>query len=92
MKPIEQAIIEDLFEMGDGWILDFNNDSLQKFVKKSIDINIYKDENYTDYKSKAKKMKQIFEEESDKKVAKLLKDLIEYYEGYAYKNKKENRK
>jgi hypothetical protein len=24
MKPIEQAIIEDLFEMGDGWILDFN--------------------------------------------------------------------
>lgn len=41
--------LEELFDMGTGYAIDFSNNSLQRFIKGIIDINIYSDDGYKDY-------------------------------------------
>jgi hypothetical protein len=78
--------LEELFDMGSGYVLDFSNSSFQRFIKGIIGIDIYQDKGYEDYCSKANKLRQIFESESNSKVAKLISALLNYYEDYKLKN------
>lgn len=78
LKSIEKKYIEDFLEMESGYILSFSNSEFERFVYDSIGIEIYEGEGYQEYCSKAKKMRQILEEESDIKVAQLLSDLLEH--------------
>ena len=72
--------LEDLLEMKTGYVLDFSNNSFQRFVKNVIGIDIYKDEGYTEYCSKANKLRQIFEDEPSSMVIKLISSLVDYAE------------
>jgi hypothetical protein len=78
--------LEELFDMGSGYVLDFSNSSFQRFIKGIIGIDIYQDKGYEDYCSKANKLRQIFESESNSKVTKLISALLNYYEDYKLKN------
>lgn len=66
--------------MGDGYVLDFSNTSFQRFIKSVIDVDIYQDEGYEEYCSKANKLRQVFETESILKVTKIINGLLDYYE------------
>ena len=81
----DKRIIEDLFDMGGGYVLDFSNPTFQRFVGESINIDIYKDAQYQEPLSKANKLRDILQKEPDNIVGKLLKDLLEYYENYKEK-------
>jgi len=81
-------ILEELLEMKSGYILDFSNSSFQRFVKGIINVDIYEDKGYEEYCSKANKLRQIFETESNSKVSRLILALVDYYEDYKLKNKK----
>lgn len=78
--------LEELFEMQSGYVLDFSNNSFQRFIKGVINIDIYEDNGYEEYCSKANKLRQIFETESNLKVYKLIDELLNYYEDYKLKN------
>jgi vacuolar-type H+-ATPase subunit I/STV1 len=78
--------LEELFDMESGYVLDFSNSSFQRFIKGIISIDIYNDKGYEDYCSKANKLRQIFETESNSKVVKLISALLNYYEDYKLKN------
>jgi len=80
--------LEELLDMESGYVLDFSNNSFQRFIKGIIDIDIYQDKGYENYCSKANKLRQIFETESNLKVAKLISALLNYYEDYKLKNNK----
>lgn len=80
--------IEELFDMKTGYVIDFTNNTFQTYIKESIDIDIYCDKGYEEYLSKANKLRQIFEMESNGKVSKLIIDLLDYYEDYKLKRKK----
>ena len=80
--------IEELFDMKTGYVIDFTNNTFQTFIKESIDIDIYCDKGYEEYLSKANKLRQIFEMESNVKVSKLIIELLDYYEDYRLKRKK----
>ena len=80
--------LEELFDMGTGYVIDFSNNSLQRFIKGIIDIDIYSDDGYKDYCSKANKLRQIFDKESNLKVVQLISELLNYYENYKFKNNK----
>lgn len=80
-------ILEDLFEMGGGYVLEFSNNSFQRFVKDSIDIDIYNSTGYEEYCSKAYKMRQIWDSEPDAIVGKLLEDLLLLYRARELKKK-----
>lgn len=77
--------IEELF-IDSGYVLDFSNNSFQTFVRKSIGIDIYESEGYKEYCSKGNKLRQIIEMESNIKVAKLIDELLNYYENLKLKN------
>ena len=78
--------IEELFDMVTGYVIDFSNNTFQRFIIGVVGIDIYYDKGYEDYCSKANKLRQIFEKESNSKVAKLVNALLNYYEDYRLKN------
>ncbi|MFR1707625.1 MAG: hypothetical protein ACLSV2_01890 [Clostridium sp.] len=78
--------LEELFDMRSGIVIDFSNNSLQRFIKGIIDIDIYNDDGYKEYCSKANKLRQIFEMESNSKVVQLIIALLNYCEDYKLKN------
>ena len=80
--------LEELLDMKTGYVLDFSNDSFSKFVKGIINIDIYDGEGYEEYSSKANKLRQIFNTESNEKVSKLSISLLNYYEDQKLKEGK----
>lgn len=90
-----RQVLDNLL-ISSGYVLDFSNRSFSNFVLESIGIDIYEDDNYTEYCSKGQKLRQIWDTEPDFKVTKLTSDLLDYAEDYflrinkldAYKKKK----
>ena len=76
----ENAIIEKLFQMKEGYVMDFTNSSISQFIGTSISRNIY-DAKYADGNSgsKANRLRKLFQVEPDRIVGKLLNDLADYY-------------
>lgn len=78
--------MEELFEMNTGYVLDFSNNSFQRFIKHTIGLDIYEDKGYETYCSKANKLRQIINTEPTAKVVKLIGELINYYENLQLKD------
>ncbi len=82
----DKQLLEHIFEMDSGYVLDFSNSTFQTFIKDCVGIDIYEDFNYREYCSKAKKLRQIWDIESDFIVLNLTIQLLEYAENYYLKN------
>jgi len=75
----DKAYLEKYLMMESGWCLDFGNDSLQHFVFDNVRLDIY-DNKYDKYGgSKAKRIRAVWDKESDFIIGKLLKSFIQYY-------------
>lgn len=72
--------MEMLFGMKTGYVMDFSNTSMQRFILNSIGLDVYGDPGYEEYSSKASKLRQVVDDEPDYRVGKLLNDLLDYYE------------
>lgn len=75
LKYAEKQAFEKLFEMGGGYVLDFSNRTFEDFIYNSIGINIY--ESYS--ASKAWCLRYFMRDFDDRKVGRLLYDLLDYY-------------
>lgn len=75
---LEKRKLEELLDMGGGYVLDFSNRTLAEFVVESTGRNIY-DSTY-DYASgsKANRLRAFWSTESNHVVGKLVADLLEY--------------
>lgn len=78
----EKAKFEELFEMSGGYVLDFTNATFQSFIADTVNLNIYSDRGYEEHCSKANKLRQIWNQESDLIVGKLMSELLDYYDDY----------
>lgn len=75
---VEQKQLENLFGMGGGYVLDFNNRTFEDFFFQALQINIY-DEKFAGYSgSKASRLRAFWKSESNYTVGKLLKQMVEY--------------
>lgn len=75
----DKAYLERYLMMESGWCLDFGNDSLKRFVFDNIRLDIYTNK-YDKYgSSKAKRIRAVWDIESDYVIGKLLKSFIQYY-------------
>lgn len=75
-KPFDQSLkmlLEDLFVMGGGYVLDFTNSSFAQFIEDSVSFDPY--EKYDG--SKAAILRMIWSKEPPDVVAKLNLDLVE---------------
>ncbi|WP_214711994.1 abortive infection family protein [Exiguobacterium sp. s55] len=78
----EKAKFEELFEMSGGYVLDFTNATFQSFIADIVNIDVYSDRKYERDLSKANRLRQIWNQESDLTVGKLMEEFLGYYEDY----------
>jgi len=74
--------LEKLFDMSSGYVLDFSNETFQEFIHNAIKRDIYNDKYASRGSSKAKRLREFWDIESDKVVGTLLVDMLERYETY----------
>ncbi|MEG1142672.1 MAG: restriction endonuclease [Clostridia bacterium] len=72
---IDKGQIEELFGMESGYVLDFTNRTLQEFIYEMLEVDIYL--KYPSL-SKAKILRNIFNEYDSIKVGKLILELLRY--------------
>lgn len=84
----EKAVLEELFGMRSGYVLDFSNNSFSRFVGEVINLDIYNGPGYEEYVSKANKLRQIWDTEPDSVVGVLIEALLSYFEDYQLKHNK----
>ena len=82
----EKAVLEELFGMGTGYVMDFSNGSFSDFIKDAVNIDVYNDPGYEEYGSKANKLRQIWNQEPDGVVGTLIDALLSYYEDLELKH------
>ena len=77
LSKMNQAKMEDVFDMHGGYVNNYNNQSFQNLIIKTTGIDVYCGE-YEDgwYPSKAKKLRRFVEVESDENVGKVLLALL----------------
>ncbi len=80
ITEIEKLKLDNIFDMSGGYVMNFNNQSFQTFIHRTINLDIYsrKYEFYGD--SKAKRLRALWEIEGDKTVGKLIEEMLLYYE------------
>ncbi len=80
LATVEKQILEKLFQMEGGYVLNFDNRTMGEFFRDDLDINIY-DKKY-DYASgsKANRLRGFWLKEDDKTVGQSILKLIEYIE------------
>lgn len=71
----EKQLIEKVFGMGGGYVLNFTNREFEEFMKDVVSYNIY--QKYPGL-SKAKMLRRFIEEESDTYVGKMIILLVNY--------------
>lgn len=75
----EKFLIEKLFEMPTGYVMDFSNNTFQAFIFDSVRVNIYDDKYFYASGSKANRLRAFFTEETNYKVGQLLMTLLDYW-------------
>ena len=78
----DKAVLETLFEMGSGYVMDFSNSTFARFIGDVVNIDVYDGPGYTEYASKANKLRQIWTNEPDNVVGTLLDALLEHCKDY----------
>ena len=75
---IEKSRLEKLFDMGDGYVLNFSNRTFQEFVADSVQRNIYDDKYSYASGSKANRLRAFWDLEPNHIAGTLIADLLEY--------------
>ena len=76
----EKSVLEELFGMDSGYVMDFSNESFSRFIGDVINIDVYEGPGYEEYSSKANKLRQIWNGEPDNVVGTLIEALLSYFE------------
>jgi hypothetical protein len=70
----EEQLLEEVFQMGGGYVLNFNDRTFKEFFEGIVNINI-EDQKYGQ-ESKAKRLRKFWKCESDEVVGKVLKEML----------------
>lgn len=90
LKVIEKMILEDLFGMASGYVLDFSNKTFCQFFRDTADIDISAPKYGLSHYSKAKRLRALWESEPDALVGKVLSGLLEVWQFNAERNGQAN--
>ena len=82
----EKTVLEELFGMSSGYVMDFSNNSFSQFVGDVINLDVYNSPGYEAYTSKANKLRQIWNNEPDQLVGMLIEALLFHFEDMQLKH------
>lgn len=92
LKKIDFDLLDYIFEMGGGYVLDFSNQTYSEFFKDELQINI-DDERYCDIgTSKGKRLRSFLKQSGPSDVLRVLNSLWEYRESKRKRAGKEEEK
>ena len=79
LKSRDKAILEKIFRMGEGYVLDFSDRTMEAFFAEEFEIDVYDKKYDFDFpsRSKANRMRGIWRVEADAKVGSIILALIE---------------
>jgi hypothetical protein len=80
IKPIDMRFIDQLFEMEQGYVLDFSNRTFSEFFRYELGLNIDHTRYSSNGSSKAKRLRTLLQTGSKETVIKTLHSLWEYRE------------
>ncbi|WP_299155881.1 hypothetical protein [uncultured Christiangramia sp.] len=80
LKETEKLILERLFGMEGGYVLDFSNPKFQQFIFNTFKVDIYNSKYSVYGDSKAKRLRAFWDLENNQTVGKLILELIEVWE------------
>jgi len=79
LTRIEKIRLERVFEMGDGYVLDFSNRTFEDFFLESLGVEIYDDKYLNEYSgSKANRLREFWKKENNYLVGDCILKLLEY--------------
>ncbi|MCW7490856.1 abortive infection family protein [Leptospira meyeri] len=78
IKLTDRKVLERLFNMESGYVLDFSDKTFQEFIYETIGINIYSDLYSYKGTSKANRLRAFWEKEGNLLNSQLISGLIEY--------------
>ncbi len=79
IKESEKLILEKIFKMEGGYVLELSNSKLQQFIHNNLNIDIYS-EKYSIYgDSKAKRVRAFWHLENNQIVGKFIIELLDYW-------------
>jgi uncharacterized protein (TIGR02391 family) len=87
LSTFDKQILESLFQMGKGYVLDFTDQSMREFFNDDVDINIYDQEYNFSSGSKANRIRGLWTNADDNVVAKSISSLVEYIENQIFLKK-----
>ncbi|MDE2993543.1 MAG: abortive infection family protein, partial [Chloroflexota bacterium] len=76
----EKRLLEELFQMSSGYVLDFSDRTFGEFFDDVADTDIHSDRYQSQGSSKAKKLRSFWDTEPDPIVGKVLLALVELLE------------
>jgi len=80
LTTLEKQILEKLFQMGGGYVLNFSDRTMREFFRDDIGIDIYNQKYNYASGSKANRMRGLWLKADEKTVGKSVLKLIEYIE------------
>lgn len=72
----DKAIMEKLFDMETGYVLNLNNNQFGAVIAECANIDVYSDRKYVTESSKAKKLRKFWNTENNSLVGKVILELI----------------
>lgn len=87
LKSTELEIIDEIFDMKSGYVLDFTNRTFEEFFSDELSIEIYHPKYDTDGSSKAKRLRCLLKITTDQERVKILIALWKYRTRLVKRNK-----
>ncbi len=89
LKTTDIKLLDEIFEMQGGYVLDFSNQTFSDFFKDEFGIDIYNDRYSDGGTSKAKRLRFYLRQAPTDSIVKILLALWEYKESMIRRNKQE---
>ena len=80
MRAVDMRLLEDVFAMGGGYVLDFTNRTFSEFFKNEVGVNIDDQRYCLEGASKGKRLRAFLQIDQEPVVARALRGLWEYRE------------
>src|SRR3989338_8382831 len=80
LTTLEKQILEKLFQMGSGYVLNFSDRTMGEFFRDDVGVDIYNQKYNYESGSKANRMRGLWLKADEKLVGKSILKLIEYIE------------
>lgn len=81
LTTTEKQVLERLFQMGGGYVLDFTDRTMGEFFRDDLKIDIYNEKYNYGTGSKANRMRAFWRKEDNEIVGRSISKLIEYIKG-----------